>query len=85
MMIPSRFDFIAHLIPSTFEAKGEHCLLAWPKVTRPKELGSLGISDLKNLGWALQVQWLWLKKSDPSKPWVSQSIQGNECVQALSQ
>jgi hypothetical protein len=26
------------------EAKGGHCLIAWPKVTRPKELGGLGIS-----------------------------------------
>jgi len=31
------------------EASGGHCLIAWPKVTRPKELGGLGISDLKNL------------------------------------
>ena len=26
------------------DAKGGHCLLAWPKVTRPVELGGLGIS-----------------------------------------
>ncbi|GJN20313.1 hypothetical protein PR202_gb07676 [Eleusine coracana subsp. coracana] len=32
------------------DAKGGHCLIAWPKVIRPKELGGLGISDLKNLG-----------------------------------
>ncbi|GJM99674.1 hypothetical protein PR202_ga16795 [Eleusine coracana subsp. coracana] len=36
------------------EAKGGHCLVPWGKVTRPKELGGLGISDLKNLGWALE-------------------------------
>jgi hypothetical protein len=44
------------------EANGGHCLVAWSKVTRPKELGGLGISDLQNLNWALRVRWLWLRK-----------------------
>lgn len=29
--------------------KGGHCLVAWPKVCRPPELGGLGISDLQRL------------------------------------
>lgn len=65
------------------EAKGGHCLLAWSKVTRPKELGGLGIADLKNLNRALRVRWLWLKKTDPTKPWATLPFQTNECVQAL--
>jgi len=28
------------------DARGGHYLIAWPKVTRPPELGGLGISDL---------------------------------------
>jgi hypothetical protein len=48
------------------DAKGGHCLVAWPKVTRPKELGGLGISNLQNLHWALRVRWLWLRKTDPT-------------------
>lgn len=44
------------------EANVGHCLLAWSKVTRPKDLGGLGISDLWNLSWALQAQWPWLQK-----------------------
>jgi hypothetical protein len=28
------------------DAKGGHCLVAWPKVTRPKELDGLGIANL---------------------------------------
>jgi hypothetical protein len=51
------------------ELRGGHCLLAWPKVTRPKELGGLGISELKNLCWALRARWPWLQKTDPSRPW----------------
>jgi len=31
------------------EANGGHCLIAWPKVCRSKELGGLGISYLKAL------------------------------------
>jgi hypothetical protein len=31
------------------DVRGGHCLIAWPKVTRPPELGGLGISDLQNL------------------------------------
>jgi len=40
------------------DVKGGHCFVAWVKVTRPFELGGLGISDLKTLGWALQMRWL---------------------------
>jgi hypothetical protein len=31
------------------DVRGGHCLIAWPKVTRPPDLGGLGISDLQNL------------------------------------
>ena len=33
------------------DARGGHCLLAWPKVTRPPNLGGLGISNLQNMCW----------------------------------
>jgi hypothetical protein len=51
------------------EVKGGHCSLAWSKVTRPKELGGLGLFNLKLFGWALRVKWLWLQKLDPGRPW----------------
>lgn len=52
------------------EAKGGHCIVAWVKVCHPTEHGALGISDLKNLGWALRMRWLWLQKTEPNRPWV---------------
>jgi hypothetical protein len=44
-------------------------LIAWPKVSRPKELGALGILDLQRFRWALRVRWLWLGKIEPDRPW----------------
>jgi len=65
------------------EANGGHCLVAWPKVTRPIELGGLGISNLQHLGWALRMRWLWLQKTEPQKPWASFQIQVHPSVKAL--
>jgi hypothetical protein len=57
------------------EAKGGHCLVAWESVCRPIEYGGLGISNLKNLGWALRARWLWLQKTEPHRPWSALGIQ----------
>jgi hypothetical protein len=55
--------------------KGGHCLVAWGKACRPPELGGLGISDLKNLSWALRMRWIWLKKTEPNRPWANLPVQ----------
>jgi len=65
------------------EANGGHCLIAWPKVCRSKELGGLGIADLKSLGFALRARWPWLRKSEPSKPWASLPFQVSKEVDGL--
>jgi hypothetical protein len=65
------------------EFRGGHCLLAWPKVTCPKELGGLGISELKNLCWALRARWPWLQKTDPSRPWADFPIHVCKVVKNL--
>jgi hypothetical protein len=57
------------------EAKGGHCLVAWNKVIKPKELGGLGIADLKSLGIALRVRWKWLQRTRPDKPWAFLPLQ----------
>jgi len=65
------------------ETRGGHCLVAWGKVMRPRELGGLGISDLKNMGWALQMRWLWLHKTEPHRPRSMFPIQVPEQVRAF--
>jgi hypothetical protein len=70
----------AFLWKSRREVKGGHCLVAWRKVCRPLELGGLGISSLKELCWALRMRWLWLAKTEPSRPWSSLQIQVPEKV-----
>jgi hypothetical protein len=37
--------------------------------------GGLDISNLKILGWALGSPWLWLKKTEPHRPWASLEVQ----------
>ena len=37
----------------------EKCKVAWPIVCRPTNLGGLGISDLRRMGIALPVRWVW--------------------------
>lgn len=63
------------------DVKGGHCLNTCPKVTRPPELGGLVLTNLRLLGWELQVRWLWLQKTEPSRPWASFSIQAHPSVQ----
>lgn len=43
----------------------------------------LGISDLRNLGWALKARWLWLKRIDPNRAWSMLQIQVPDQVRAL--
>ncbi|GJN02905.1 hypothetical protein PR202_ga20297 [Eleusine coracana subsp. coracana] len=57
------------------DARGGHCLIAWEKVTRPLNLGGMGIHNLEILGWALRLRWLWYHKVDLSKPWSHLPIQ----------
>lgn len=51
------------------DATGGKCLVNWQKVCRPISLGGLGIRDLYRAGIALRTRWLWLQRTDPSRPW----------------
>jgi hypothetical protein len=37
------------------DVRGGHCLVAYGRVCRPLELGGLGITSFKELGWALRM------------------------------
>jgi hypothetical protein len=65
------------------DVKGGHCVIAWPKVTRPLDLGGLGISNLQQLGWALRLRWLWLQKTEPDKSWSFFPIQVHPSAKAF--
>jgi hypothetical protein len=56
-------------------------MLAWPKVTRPPELGGLGISHLQQMGWSLLLRWPWLQKTE--QPWAFLPIQVHHSVKAF--
>ncbi|WVZ88479.1 LOW QUALITY PROTEIN: hypothetical protein U9M48_034996, partial [Paspalum notatum var. saurae] len=51
------------------KANGGNCFVAWDKVQRPLQYGGLGITNLETMGWALRIRWLWLQKTDSSRPW----------------
>jgi hypothetical protein len=57
------------------EVKGGHCLVAWDKVCAPKEWGGLGIPNIKMMNLALRTRWLWLQRTEDSKPWKELNIQ----------
>lgn len=61
----------AFLWKGTEVISGGHCLLAWPNVCRPVKLGGLGIPNLRIMGYALRMRWLWFKRYDTTKPWAA--------------
>jgi hypothetical protein len=65
------------------EVRNGKCLVAWSRVQRPFHLGGLGILDLKWMGMALCLCWLWFQRTDPSKPWSKLLINVDSCTDAL--
>jgi hypothetical protein len=39
-------------------------LVTWTRVQRPLHLGGLGVIDMRLMGVALHVRWLWLLKTN---------------------
>lgn len=65
------------------KANGGSCLVAWEKIQRPLDLGGLGILNLEHMGWALQIRWLWLKRTDSERPWSGLDIPVHQTAAAL--
>ncbi|WVZ88496.1 hypothetical protein U9M48_035013 [Paspalum notatum var. saurae] len=64
-------------------ANGGNCLVSWNVVQRPLQFGGLGILNLELMAWALRIRWLWLQKTDPSKPWAGLPVQVHRNAKAL--
>jgi hypothetical protein len=62
---------------------GGRCLVVWPKVTRPVELGGLDVSDLSKMGYALRMRWEWLALDDPDRSWALLPSKPEAVVQAM--
>lgn len=62
---------------------GGNCLVSWNVVQRPLQYGGLGILNLELMAWALRIRWLWLPKTDPSKPWAGLPVQVHRNAKAL--
>jgi hypothetical protein len=43
--------------------------VSWEIITRPLSYEALGVPNLQFKSWALQAKWLWLEKTEPSRPW----------------
>ena len=65
------------------KTKSGHCLLAWPRVCRPPELGGLGIPDLQRFGFALRMRWLWLKRTDDHRSWFQLPVEVEGEVESI--
>jgi hypothetical protein len=56
------------------------CMVAWSGVQRPLHLGGLGVLDLRLLGLALRVRWLWLERVEPSCPCAAFLVGANKAT-----
>jgi hypothetical protein len=60
-------NFRAFLWSGSKSTHNGKCIMAWDQEQRPLSLGGLGVKDLKLMGRALQLCWLWQQCSDPSR------------------
>jgi hypothetical protein len=64
---------------------GGRCKVAWPVVCRPRDLGGLGVADLRRAGVALRLRWPWLQRVEPERAWTSLPDKDDRQVTAVFQ
>jgi hypothetical protein len=65
------------------QARGGNCLVSWARVQQPIQYGGLGVHNLECYGWALRIRWLWMQKTDASKPWAGLPVHVPRRARAL--
>jgi hypothetical protein len=65
------------------EANGGSCAVAWDQVCQPKILGGLGFHNLRHLNTALRSRWIWLQRTDVTKPWSGLDLAVSAASRAL--
>jgi hypothetical protein len=65
------------------QAQGGNCMVSWSRVQIPIMYDSIGVHNLERLGWALRVRWLWLHKTDSTRPWANLPLQVPKMAHAL--
>ena len=59
----------AFLWKGTEVVEGGKCLVNWPTVCQPKDVGGLGILNLDILSKAFRTRWEWNLRASEKKPW----------------
>ncbi|WVZ72900.1 hypothetical protein U9M48_021288 [Paspalum notatum var. saurae] len=62
---------------------GGKCKVNWPTVSRPQDLGGLGVLDIHNFARALRLRWLWRRWDVPDAPWAGLEIPCNNTDRLL--
>jgi hypothetical protein len=70
------------IVPCESTLDGQ-CKVAWTCVTRPSDLGGLGMLDLNTLGYALRLQWELLARVDPSQSWTALAAKPEHVVRTM--
>jgi hypothetical protein len=56
-------------------ANGGICHVNWRMVCRPIAHGGLGVQDMKRVGLALRLRWLWYSRTDEGRAWSGLDLQ----------
>jgi hypothetical protein len=65
------------------ESNGGNCLVAWPLVSKPKDLDDLGVINLDKFGHALCLRWLWKECTREHHPWKGLEVPCNQVDRLL--